>query len=144
MQSVALGWTRRRCARGPGVVRIEKFDGVMKLPHLKQPNTAQAAVTTLYLVFRDPGRSWVPGLPTREQPQWDQHAVFMDPLFDAGRIVLAGPYADYSRELLVMDACDREEVLELLRDDPWTTSGVLANPKVIAWTVYMDSQQNHP
>jgi hypothetical protein len=34
--------------------------------------------TTLFLVFRNPGPSWVHGLPSRQQPLWDEHAVFMD------------------------------------------------------------------
>ncbi len=54
-------------------------------------------MTTLFLVFRDPGPSWVPGVPTRQQPLWDEHAVFMDRVFETGRIVLAGPYADFER-----------------------------------------------
>ena len=37
--------------------------------------------TTLFLVFRDPGPSWVPGLQSRQQPLWDEHAAFMDAMF---------------------------------------------------------------
>jgi hypothetical protein len=65
--------------------------------------------TTLFLVFRNPGPSWVPGRGTREQPLWDEHAVFIDRLFEEGRILLAGPYADSSRALLVVQARDAEE-----------------------------------
>ena len=43
-------------------------------------------MTTLFLVFRGPGPSWVPGRPTREQPLWDEHAAFMDRLFEQGRV----------------------------------------------------------
>ncbi len=53
--------------------------------------------TTLFLVFRIPGPSWIPGLGSLQQPQWDEHAVFMNRLFEEGRIVLGGPYADYNR-----------------------------------------------
>ncbi len=59
-------------------------------------NNTYNVSTTLYLVFRNPGPAWLPGLPTRQQPLWDEHAVFIDRLFDRGRIVLAGPYADCS------------------------------------------------
>jgi hypothetical protein len=34
--------------------------------------------TTLYLVFREPGPSWVKGLATRKQPLWDEHAVYVE------------------------------------------------------------------
>ena len=96
-------------------------------------------MTTLFLVFRGPGPSWVPGRPTRQQPLWDEHADFMDRLFDQGRVVLGGPYADYSRNLVVVNARDTEEATELFRDDPWS-GGVLSSPEVIEWTIFLDSR----
>jgi uncharacterized protein YciI len=98
-------------------------------------------MTTLFLVFRGPGPSWVPGKPTREQPLWDEHAVFMDRLFEQGRIVLGGPYADYSRNLVVVEGRDTEEVSSLSRDDPWTRAGILGAAEVIEWTIFLDSRR---
>ena len=98
-------------------------------------------MSTLFLVFRDPGPSWVPGVPTREQPLWDEHAVFMDGLFEAGRIVLGGPYADLSRVLLIVNARDAEEAAALFRDDPWTETGILVLHEVVEWTVFLDSRR---
>lgn len=94
---------------------------------------------TLYLVFRDPGPSWVPGKPTRQQPLWDEHALFMDRLFEAGRVVLAGPYADVSRALVIVRADDVEGAAAMFRDDPWTTQGVLGVSEVVEWTIFLDS-----
>jgi uncharacterized protein YciI len=96
--------------------------------------------TTLFLVFRNPGPAWVQGLPTRQQPQWDLHANFVDQLFDQGRIVLAGPYADFSRALIIVNAQDAEEARGLFRDDPWTRHGILVDSEVIEWTVFLDSR----
>ncbi len=96
---------------------------------------------TLYLVFQNPGPSWVPGLPTRQQPFWDEHAAFIDRIFEQGRIVLGGPYADYSRALLIVQAGSQAEALELLRDDPWRHRGILAPSEVIEWSVFLDSRQ---
>jgi uncharacterized protein len=98
--------------------------------------------TTLYLVFRNPGPSWVRGLPSRQQPLWDEHAVFMDRLFADGRIVLAGPYADYSRVLLIVKALSADEASELFRDDPWTARGILVDSDVIEWSVFLDSRRS--
>jgi uncharacterized protein YciI len=97
-------------------------------------------MTTLLLVFRDQGPCWIAGVPTRQQPLWDEHAAFIDGLVAQGRIVMAGPYADYSRALLIMNARDANEVAALLRDDPWTTGGILVTGEVIEWTVYLDSR----
>ena len=96
-------------------------------------------MTTLFLVFRGPGPAWVAGTPTREQPLWDEHAVFMDRLFDQGRVVLGGPYADYSRNLVVVKGRDVAEVTDLFRDDPWA-GGVLGEPEVVEWTIFLDSR----
>jgi uncharacterized protein YciI len=98
--------------------------------------------TTLFLVFRDPGPAWLPGLPSRQQPLWDEHAVFMDGLFERGRIVLGGPYTDYSRVLLIVNARSMEEASQLFRDDPWTEHGILVDSDVIEWSVFLDSRRN--
>jgi len=98
-------------------------------------------LTTLFLVFREPGPAWVPGKPTRQQPVWDEHAAFMDRLFEEGRVVLAGPYADYSRNLIVFEAPDRSEVEKTLRQDPWTRAGILGDAEVIEWTIFLDSRR---
>jgi hypothetical protein len=90
---------------------------------------------TLFLVFRDPGAAWVPGRSSREQPLWDDHRLFED-----GRVILGGPYADDTRVLLVVDAADAGEAHGLFRDDPWTRNGVLVESEVVEWTVFLDSR----
>jgi uncharacterized protein YciI len=66
----------------------------------------------------------------------------MDRLFEQGRIVLGGPYSDYSRVLLIVQARDREEAAELFRDDPWTRGGILVDSEIIEWSIFLDSRQN--
>jgi uncharacterized protein YciI len=77
---------------------------------------------------------------SRQQPLWDEHAVFMDRLFEQRRIVLAGPYADFSRVLIVVQASDNKEAVALFHDDPWTKQGILVNSEVIEWTIFLDSR----
>ena len=95
---------------------------------------------TLFLVFRNPGPSWIPGLTSRQQPLWDQHAIFMNRLFAEGRIVLGGPYADYSRVLVVIQAQDADEAASLFLKDPWTTAGIQVPSEVVEWIVFLDSR----
>lgn len=95
---------------------------------------------TLFLVFRDPGPAWVEGRPTRQQPLWDEHAAFVDRLFEQGRVAMAGPYADYSRALVIVNARDALEASALFDGDPWTTARILVEREVIEWTVFLDSR----
>jgi uncharacterized protein YciI len=83
----------------------------------------------------------VPGFSSRQQPLWDEHAEFMDRVFEQGRIVLGGPYADTSRVLIVVNARDRDEASALFRHDPWTISGILVDSEVIEWSIFLDARQ---
>jgi uncharacterized protein YciI len=98
--------------------------------------------TTLFLVFRNPGPSWVRGLSSRQQPLWEEHATFMDRLFEQGRIVLGGPYADNNRVLLVVRARDAAEASDLFRADPWAAPGILIESETIEWSVFLDSRRD--
>jgi hypothetical protein len=64
----------------------------------------------------------------------------MDRLFDQGWIVLGGPYADYSRVLLVVQARNKTEASELFRDDPWTSCNILVESEIIEWSIFLDSR----
>jgi hypothetical protein len=57
-----------------------------------------------------------------------------------GGSFLGGPYADYSRALLVVQAQNAEEVSNLFREDPWAKSGILVPSDVIEWTIFLDSR----
>ena len=98
------------------------------------------AGTTLFLVYREPGPAWVKGAPTREQPLWDEHAAFMDRLFERGFVVLGGPYGNEGRALVVMDVRDAAEAEQLFREDPWAKAGILVSREVLPWTIFLDSR----
>jgi uncharacterized protein YciI len=66
----------------------------------------------------------------------------MDRIFDKGRIVLAGPYADYSRALIIVEARDAQEASALFRGDPWEKAGILVPSEVVEWTVFLDSRKH--
>lgn len=84
-----------------------------------------------------PGPQWVAGSGPREQPLWDEHAAFIDGLADRGVLLLGGPYEDSSGSMLLF-ALPADDVRELLRGDPWVPAGVLAEPDVRPWLVWVD------
>jgi uncharacterized protein YciI len=97
-------------------------------------------MTTLFLVYRVPGPAWAARVPTRSQPLWNEHAAFMDQLFDEKRIILAGPCGTDGRALVVMDVADAAEASALFLEDPWVKSGILLTEKVVEWTIFLDSR----
>jgi hypothetical protein len=64
-----------------------------------EPNS-EATPGATFIVFRRPGPAWVSGLGSRQQPGWDEHAAFMDGLYESGRVLIGGPYSDFSRVML--------------------------------------------
>ena len=93
----------------------------------------------LFVVDRPVGSEWIAGRGPREQRLWDEHAEFMDALFDAGAIVLAGPFVDGSGAVLVMEANDDREVRRLLARDPWVVDAdILRVGDVREWEIFLD------
>jgi uncharacterized protein YciI len=98
-------------------------------------------MTTYYVAFLRPGALWDPEKPAREQAFWDEHARFMDGLFDTGVIVLAGPFADRTGSMVITKAADTAQVWEMFKNDPWTQQDVLSVADVKEWVVFLDAQR---
>ena len=91
------------------------------------------------------GPHWDRSRPIREQDGWDEHAAFMDALFEEGFIVLAGPLGDghlgrvdsEHRVLLVFDADSEGAIHARLDADPWTPMEMLETVSVERWNVLL-------
>ena len=94
-----------------------------------------------FLVERLPGAEWEQGADTREQPLWDEHAAFMDGLFERGLIRLAGPILDGKGEALTVMEGDSEAGLrELLATDPWCRDrDILRVGRIRGWRIFLDA-----
>ena len=94
----------------------------------------------LFAMIRKGGPAWDGSRPLREQVKWDEHAEFMDALFDEGFVVLAGPLGTGSPEhrvLLVFDADNESAIEARLETDPWTPMGMLETVSVERWNVLL-------
>ncbi|MFE0461584.1 YciI family protein [Kitasatospora sp. NPDC058965] len=67
------------------------------------------------------------------------HRDFLAELQVAGRLVLAGPWADDRGSLLVLRAADEDEVREVLATDPYRAAGVLAEVRIRHWVPVLGS-----
>ena len=87
-----------------------------------------------------PGSQWDINKPVREQDYWDEHARFMDSHFDAGRIILAGPFPDSSGSMIILALENVNEARLMLRDDPWSHHDILVPRDFKEWTIFLDAR----
>ena len=98
-------------------------------------------MTAYFAAFLRPGALWDRGRPVREQPFWDDHARYMDALFERGAIILGGPFADRTGSLVIVAADSAAQVREMFRHDPWTERDVLVLADVKEWTIFLDARR---
>ncbi|MFN8484521.1 MAG: YciI family protein [Anaerolineae bacterium] len=97
-------------------------------------------MTKTVAVFLHHGSRWDPARGVREQEHWDAHARFMDALFDAGQVVLAGPFADDSGSMVILAVDSVEIARAIFQEDPWARQDILLTADVKEWTIFMDSR----
>jgi uncharacterized protein YciI len=95
------------------------------------------ADVSTFIVFRRPGPAWVGGQGSRQQPGWDAHAQFMDALYESGKVLVGGPYADFSRVLQIVACSSKAEAEHLFDEDPWTEAGILETDEVHPWLAFL-------
>ncbi len=91
-------------------------------------------------MIRKGGPAWDGSRPLREQDEWDEHAAFMDGLFDQGFLVMAGPLGDGTPEhrvLLIFDADSETAIDARLAEDIWTQTGTLSTVSLEPWNVLL-------
>src|SRR6185295_7878832 len=89
-------------------------------------------------VFLRHGSRWNPDKPVREQVYWDDHARFMDDLFDAGKIILAGPFVDDSGSMVILAVESVETARTIFSKDPWAEQDILVAEEFKEWTIFLD------
>ena len=94
-----------------------------------------------FIVEKRTGGAWLPDVDTREQPLWDEHAAFMDELFERGLILLGGPLADGAgAAVLVVEAESEAAVRGLFANDPWTIHDLLHVDRIREWRIFLDAR----
>lgn len=94
-----------------------------------------------FVVLRKVNANWLPSVSVRQQPYWDEHAEFMDALFEAGHILLGGPFDDGSGALLIIKAESEPAAQTMFDNDPWTLQNIQVNAEVKAWQIFLNAYQ---
>jgi uncharacterized protein YciI len=107
-------------------------------PSADMTSESQEAAATLFALLYRPGPSWIEGKPITGQPL-GPHRAYIEQLFAAGRVVLAGPFLDGpGGGFAVVRAADEARARALLADDPAISGGVFVG-EVRHWFPMFDS-----
>lgn len=68
------------------------------------------------------------------------HLAFAQSLHEAGKLVLVGPVGDGSGAMMVLQVSSEEDVERIIKDDPYTASGVGADHVIRPWRVVVPAQ----
>ena len=98
---------------------------------------------TFILHFK-PGPSWAPGKTSREQQYWSEHAIFMDKLFEEGVVIMGGPYTDYSKIMLIVEANDESEIVNIFKNDPFILKSIFVLESITEWQIHLDARKKEP
>ena len=87
--------------------------------------------------------NWDRALGIREQPFFDEHAVFANELVDRGIIIFGGPVASDDEDdiaLLAVEAPDEDALRSFFDPDPWTVHRVFRIKAIRSWTIWLDGR----
>ena len=65
------------------------------------------------------------------------HREYLRSLFDAGKLVMSGPWEDETGLLIIYDASDLADAERMLESDPYRSAGVIANATIKEWRVVL-------
>jgi uncharacterized protein YciI len=97
--------------------RLQGFPSGSKVP--------KEAVTLFVIIGYD-----APDAKEKRPQHRPAHLRHLEPLVDAGQVVLAGPFTDGSGSLIVIDAPSRDAVWAVVARDPYVTNGVFNRVEV--------------
>jgi uncharacterized protein YciI len=86
---------------------------------------ADAPPKRYFVLTHAPGPAWDHAKGFRDQPGLAQHLGYMQRYFDAGKIVLGGPFLDDSGGMMIFDLGAIDEAREIAAADPTVKAGLL-------------------
>ena len=94
-----------------------------------------------FVILWAPGAAWTAGKTVREQAYWDEHAEFMDQLFENGTVIMGGPFSDGTGSLVIVEAEEMNEVSSLFANDPFVLHQIFTLRSLKQWQLFLDARQ---
>jgi uncharacterized protein len=69
-----------------------------------------------------------------------EHLEYLNRLQAEGTLVMAGPLADTSGAVLVLDVADEDAVRDVIAGDPYTREQATTDHRIRAWNVVVPAQ----
>lgn len=91
-----------------------------------------------FVVIRARGPAWDESQSLRAQLYWEEHAQFMNSLFERGLILFGGPLGDGHKIMLLVEAAIEREIEQIFEGDPWSTAGLLTLESITPWQILLD------
>ena len=98
---------------------------------------------SVFAVTTAKGANWDRSRGIRQQPFWDEHAVFADRLVDSGVIIFGGPIDSENDEdiaLLAVETSDKSTLRSIFDADPWTVNQIFRIKDIRLWTLWLDGR----
>jgi uncharacterized protein YciI len=96
---------------------------------------------SVFAVRREAGPAWIDGQGAFDQPGVNDHAAFMNDLYDEGVVRFAGPLSGTEtgriRVLLIAEAESEAQVAERLSADPWEKAQRIATTVIEPWVLFV-------
>jgi uncharacterized protein YciI len=108
------------------------------------PGPQPAKRTVLFVVVLRLGAAWTQGVPSAQHPALKGHGEYVDRLFDAGTLVIAGPLLNDSGvvaleavtgAVFVLRVATPQEARRLTEADPAVQAGLLEVAEVRRWGI---------
>lgn len=91
----------------------------------------------VFVILYTPGPAWIAGQGIAAQPL-QEHVAYMHELARAGKLVMAGPFADNTGGLAILDVAEASEAESVLAHDPAVMTHVLAGTPHLWQTLIQD------
>ena len=91
-----------------------------------------------YLIRVERGGPWDWSRDMRKQDGWDDHAAYMDGIFEEGFLLLAGPVEGKKETIWVVEAESEDDIRRRMAEDPWAANGMLTPIRIERWDIVMD------
>jgi uncharacterized protein YciI len=106
---------------------------------LQRPAIGDDVENAVFLVLFRPGPKWMNDRTVFAQPL-QPHAKYMQQLYDAGKLILAGPFLDNSGGMAVVSVSSDEDLREILASEPAIGEGIFV-AETHPWYLLFDAKR---